>query len=241
MADPTSSLGLTRAVLDRLQPVAEPTPPPPAVVDFQDRFRALPQELQDHVVSFLWGRDPLPMHCTRLLPQEHWGQLLADGRTLSFLWDLDADMVGSYLRRRCVDGEDRMGKGKNNNDNKRECVAENENRGSGGVEVELDFEHLVRMLSQPASRGPRDADESGLNGEYDGEREAEPYDGLPDGLRNRRRIWQLVEEMFVGDVLPVARRRGWAPPPPPPTMPRYWHEDGRPAHPVIRVLGIMED
>lgn len=64
------------------------------------------------------------------------------------------------------------------------------------------------------------------------------YDRLrvPNGLRNRRRIWQLVEGMFVGDVLPVARGGR-----PQPTMPKYWDEDGEPVYPILRVPSIVDD
>lgn len=82
----------------------------------------------------------------------------------------------------------------------------------------LDWEGLVRKLSLKPSLGNKD------------------YWTLdiPGGLRNRRRIWQLVEEMYVGDQLrapssapPDGRRL--------PTMPKYWDEDGEPLHPVTRM------
>lgn len=66
-----------------------------------------------------------------------------------------------------------------------------------------------------------------------------PNMAIPDGLRNRRRIWQLVEEMYVGDVLPV--RRSWIDSKQIPTMPRYWDEYGDPVYPVIRVMGLQEE
>ena len=227
MTDPGSSPGLTPAVLNYLRPTAERGPAlTPAIVDFQNRFSALPRELRDHIVSFLRSRDPLPARCTRLISQEHWRQILADGCTLPFLWDLDADTVDYYRRYRTSDSEDA------GNEGVTAFVPPTTPR--VGEEVELDFEHLVRTLSQPAHATG--------NGHYgDTEPESVPYEGLPDGLRNRRRIWQLVEEMFVGDVLPVARRRGWAAVMGAPTMPRYWHEDGRPAYPVIRILGLVEE
>ncbi|KAI1841191.1 hypothetical protein JX265_013149 [Neoarthrinium moseri] len=61
---------------------------------------------------------------------------------------------------------------------------------------------------------------------------------LPDGLRNRRRIWQLVEEMFVGDVRPA--RRSWINSTHVPSMPRYWDEYGEPVYPVERIAAIPE-
>ncbi|KAH8668924.1 hypothetical protein BX600DRAFT_265378 [Xylariales sp. PMI_506] len=62
---------------------------------------------------------------------------------------------------------------------------------------------------------------------------------LPKGLRNRRRIWQLMEEMYVGDVVPVMR--SWVNSKQLPTMPRYWDEYGEPAFPVVRIEGVRED
>lgn len=62
---------------------------------------------------------------------------------------------------------------------------------------------------------------------------------VSNGLRNRRRIWQLVEEMYVGDLLPVART--WIDSKRPPTMPLYWDEYGEALFPVLRVTGVMAD
>ena len=50
---------------------------------------------------------------------------------------------------------------------------------------EWKWEGLVRKLSQTALHKPRMI-----------------IDNLPFGLRNRRRIWRIVEEMYVGDVAP---------------------------------------
>lgn len=50
---------------------------------------------------------------------------------------------------------------------------------------EWNWEGLVRKLSQTALHKPRMI-----------------FDDLPFGLRNRRRIWRIVDEMYVGDVAP---------------------------------------
>lgn len=78
-----------------------------------------------------------------------------------------------------------------------------------------DWEELVRKLSSRITH------------------EGEGYGGLEvaNGLHNRRRIWQLVEEMYVGDHVPPRPDRF----PKPPTMPRYWDKDGEPHHPVVSV------
>ncbi|KAK8021887.1 hypothetical protein PG990_007025 [Apiospora arundinis] len=51
-----------------------------------------------------------------------------------------------------------------------------------------------------------------------------------NGLRNRRRIWQLAEEMFVGDLLPLGGEGDSDV-----TVPRYWDEYGDRVYPVVRV------
>ncbi|KAK6863536.1 hypothetical protein PG995_000064 [Apiospora arundinis] len=59
------------------------------------------------------------------------------------------------------------------------------------------------------------------------------YIDLPhgsNGLRNRRRIWQLAEEMFVGDLLPLGGEGDSDV-----TVPRYWDEYGDRVYPVVRV------
>lgn len=164
------------------------------IQDFHKRFLALPQELQDHITSFLDTTTPLPNHLTRLLPGEYWRHILVYGRQLPFLWDLDVAAIEK-------------------------------------ADPNRDWEHLVRVLSLPFERC------------YDGSppilaRVYTYHDlNVSDRLRNRRRIWQLVEEMFVGDVLPVSKRP-WDPALSPPTMPRYWDEYGEPVYPIVRVPGI---
>ncbi|RYP46460.1 hypothetical protein DL768_007330 [Monosporascus sp. mg162] len=205
MSDPKYPTDSTNAIFNNLKPCALERQSP-ETNHFQQRFTALPQELQDHVFSFLETAEPLPGRCTRLLPQEHWKYMLVSGRHLPFLWDVDIAAVESY------------------------CTPADDNAGTAP-----DWELLVRSLSQRLVR--HGAQEQGVSIGL----EADYYSRgqVPNGLRNRRRIWQLVEEMFVGDVLPVARVRGLAPPPTPPMMPRYWDEDGEPVYPVVRVLGLV--
>ncbi|KAI1456221.1 hypothetical protein F4805DRAFT_232054 [Annulohypoxylon moriforme] len=89
-------------------------------------------------------------------------------------------------------------------------------RDHGGLEP--NWELLVRKLSQEAWC-VWDAESSSLK--------------VPNGLRNRRRIWQLVEEMYVGDLVSVKRvtliNSGHV------AVPRYWDERGESMHPVVRV------
>ncbi|KAI4593978.1 hypothetical protein KJ359_008766 [Pestalotiopsis sp. 9143b] len=104
-----------------------------------------------------------------------------------------------------------------------------------GKGAEINWELLVRKLSKGvwANWTHRET----LEADY--ELFCYPNLDVPNGLRNRRRIWQLIEEMFVGDVLPV--RRGWVNSKQLPTMPLYWDEYGDPVYPVVRVTGILEE
>ncbi|OTA65974.1 hypothetical protein K449DRAFT_431436 [Hypoxylon sp. EC38] len=76
---------------------------------------------------------------------------------------------------------------------------------------EPNWELLVRKLSQEAW-GIYDVEKSILK--------------IPNGLRNRRRIWKLVEEMYVGDLVPIARAVYLGAEPV--AVPRYWDEGGEP-------------
>lgn len=82
---------------------------------------------------------------------------------------------------------------------------------------ELNWEFLVRRLSQE-DWSIWDAESSSLK--------------VPNGLRNRRRVWQLVEEMYVGDLVPVQRTTQG-------TycvaVPRYWGRAGELVYPVMRI------
>ncbi|KAI0106366.1 hypothetical protein F4776DRAFT_646302 [Hypoxylon sp. NC0597] len=82
---------------------------------------------------------------------------------------------------------------------------------------EPNWELLVRKLSQEAW-GIYDAEKSMLK--------------VPNGLRNRRRIWKLVEEMYVGDLVPIAQASYLGIEPV--RVPRYWNEGGEQVYPVVR-------
>ncbi|KAI0165350.1 hypothetical protein GGR52DRAFT_558411 [Hypoxylon sp. FL1284] len=84
---------------------------------------------------------------------------------------------------------------------------------------EPNWELLVRRLSQEDWSGGDDTENSSLK--------------VPSGLRNRRRIWRLVEDMYVGDLMPVQRTAD--PCANPVTLKRYWDYNGRLASPVAQV------
>ncbi|ORY68197.1 uncharacterized protein BCR38DRAFT_334427, partial [Pseudomassariella vexata] len=175
----------------------------PDIQEFRGQFLALSYELRDKIVSFMGSPSGLSTHCTRWLPQEVWRDILLENKYLPFLWDLDHDMLFNHSKEAAQAG------------------------------INLDWELLVRKLSQGVEWSQRPQNGSG---ELEPMLECYPDLRIPNGLRNRRRIWQLVEEMFVGDVLPVARP--WTHGTQVPCMPRYWDEYGDPVYPVFRLAGL---
>ncbi|KAI0880461.1 uncharacterized protein GGS22DRAFT_174911 [Annulohypoxylon maeteangense] len=189
-AYPLNIPDMTTAVLENLRSLSPAVAAIPEAVSFQERFLALPPELQDHVCSFLVSRNGMSSTCNVLLPQWTWREVLLRGECLPFLQDVDIAVVRDF------------------------CLRWKRDNGSR----EPNWELLVRKLSQEAW-SIWDAESSSLK--------------VPNGLRNRRRIWQLVEEMYVGDLVPVKRvtlmNSGCV------SVPRYWDERGELMHPVVRV------
>ncbi|KAH6657994.1 hypothetical protein BKA67DRAFT_656226 [Truncatella angustata] len=204
VTNPTEVPQLTARIIANTK-VFEPQSANPSARDFGQLFLSLPQELRDRVISFMGCFEGLSTHCTGLLPQNTWLDILLDGRYLPFLWDLDTVAVEKFFDVKAKEG------------------------------VEMNWELLVRELSNGVWSTWRH------HNSLEAELEIFCYPNLivPNGLRNRRRIWQLIEEMYVGDVLPV--RRSWVNSKQIPTMPRYWDEYGDPAYPVVRVAGILEE
>ncbi|EKG10340.1 hypothetical protein MPH_12621 [Macrophomina phaseolina MS6] len=174
---------LTASILEKLKPAQAHLTP--STTAFRDRLGKLPQEMRDHIFSFMFSDHGFSSECTYLAPQAAWMNMLLDGHTIPFLWDLDREAV-------------------------EQKVAEGLSTG-----IEWDFELLVRELCQ----------------RRDG-KEGHCPSGMPAGLHNRRRIWGLLEDMYVGDYLPEA-----ACDPPVPgrarAVPRYWDEEGCSQHPLV--------
>ncbi|KAB2572189.1 hypothetical protein DBV05_g9170 [Lasiodiplodia theobromae] len=163
--------------------LAQMTPSRPPSLDgrqaeFRARFERLPQEMQDHILSFVFTEQHFPPDCTYLIPQGAWMNLLLQGQVVPYLWDLDRDEVEKK-------------------------VAEGRERG-----VEWDFELLVRRLCQARSMA-----------------DGAPLASMPAGLRNRQRVWKLVQDMYVGDFLPETPAAA--------AIPRYWDEDGNLQYPLV--------
>ncbi|KAI8627457.1 hypothetical protein F5Y19DRAFT_441359 [Xylariaceae sp. FL1651] len=184
-ADPMHVEDLTLDILNNLKDLPAPGPRSPRMIDFQDMFWLLPQELQDHVQSFLLD-ESLPVECTGLLPQHVWRDILFQGKCFPFLWDADYEAVEAF----CLDSE-RIGQLEN-----------------------LNWELFVRKLS---------------NEIWDIDNRHATTLKIPKGLRNRRRIWQLVADMYVCDVVPRQLSSIVV------AIPRYWDERGNPLYPVERI------
>lgn len=89
----------------------------------------------------------------------------------------------------------------------------------------LDCEDTIRQLMQPPSSQTGYWHSLG--------------DKVPDWLRSRRWRWELLDRMFVGDVLPEwhdwMQREAEAP-----AVPRYWDREGARVYPIERVTACDE-
>lgn len=158
--------------------------------NLQDKLAALPEEIFQQVLSHLRSFRNLPRSGTYTLPQHFWKNelTLAGKGLLPWLWDIDPDKIHSKANEPCP----------------------------GGEEFEWDWELLVRQLSRSVDGGIRHDVPEHVD-IYDCSRKEFTYEDdlwtftgyendmkhVPRGLQNRRRIWQLLEEMFVGDQLPL--------------------------------------
>ncbi|KAH9903919.1 hypothetical protein F4778DRAFT_72266 [Xylariomycetidae sp. FL2044] len=158
----------------------------------QTNLAALPDDVFNIILSHLRSFRDLPRRTTHALPQGFWtNELIQGGKgLLPWLWDINTEKVHSKSHEPCP----------------------------GGGELEWDWELLVRQLSRSVDGGIRPdipenmdvyslSDDTGVF-QYEERWTYRGYDNdlryVPRGLHTRRRIWQLLEEMFVGDQLPVA-------------------------------------
>lgn len=112
------------------------------------------------------------------------------GGILPWLWDIEPERVLAKAAQPCP--------GDSGSEwNWELLVRKLSRRVDGGTRPEL-FEFLDQYLEHITSRGMHDEDCWGYSGFYN------DLKYVPKGLHNRRRIWQLLGEMFVGDQLPQA-------------------------------------
>lgn len=147
----------------------------------------------------------LPRVSSRVLPQKIWKNTLKAGRRglLPWLWDIDPTLIDAKDAEICP----------------------------GGFDFEWDWELLVRQLSRGVDYGLRlDRPKRGelLVHQMATTGYHSDLSYVPPGLHNRRRIWQLVEEMFVGDALPYPGRASPDGPQPPQKecLPLCWSKSG---------------
>ncbi|KAF9773535.1 hypothetical protein IL306_008643 [Fusarium sp. DS 682] len=138
---------------------------------FTTRFNNLPKEIEDSIVSLV--RDAsMSLECTYLIPQPHWKETLL---RVPFLWDIEKSIVET----------------------------KEQEAASGGFE--WNWEKLVRQVmsevSVPEIKSEIDPDDEDCEDEIEN---AWSYQkaglNVPPGLTNRRRIWQIVTEMYPDDV-----------------------------------------
>ncbi|GKT50804.1 uncharacterized protein ColSpa_10985 [Colletotrichum spaethianum] len=155
----------------------------------------MPTEIMETIFEYM-GRD-LPRLSSRLVSQKIWKEHLKAAcrgvGLLPWLWDINTALVDAKDAELCP----------------------------GGPGFEWDWELLARQLSRGVDYGVRP----------DCPKDVYPYPAwfdspltwhmvctgshtdlahVPAGLHNRRRIWQLLEEMFVGDAIPwPARQHCW--------------------------------
>ncbi|KAK1856463.1 hypothetical protein CCHR01_00842 [Colletotrichum chrysophilum] len=173
--------GLTECLLKNLQQCR-------SKVDFasnhatrlMEGLAAMPIEVLGQICKSM-GPD-LPRVSSRVLSQNIWKNTLKAGRRglLPWLWDIDPALIDAKDCQSCP----------------------------GGPDFEWDWELLVRQLSRGVDYGLKsDRLERGrlvhqmVTTGYHSD-----LSDVPAGLHNRRRIWQLLEEMLVGDALPYPRR-----------------------------------
>ncbi|KAK8043890.1 hypothetical protein PG994_012728 [Apiospora phragmitis] len=202
LENPTTTPDLSIVLHDKLHYYVQPVEynaADPKTEAFRHRFLNLPLELRQHILDLLSSCDDLHLTRTRLLPREAWRNMLLGKRFLPFLHDLDEAAVLRYVQQY---GRKR--------------------------ETKIDWEQLVRILSRGAWVAKSKLDY--FCNQWD-PRQGYYYCGFPAsiGLCNRRRIWQVVEEMFVGDLLPYEGSGA--------SVPRYWDEYGERVYPVIRLSG----
>ncbi|OTA83742.1 hypothetical protein M434DRAFT_16621 [Hypoxylon sp. CO27-5] len=187
-SNPLEIENLTENILLNLQECRRDTQLSREAEAFKGRLSSLPVELADAICAEMSSPRDLPRIATYILPQRFWKNLLKSRSALPWLWDIDPALIDAKAAEPCP----------------------------GGSDFEWNWELLVRQLSRGVDFGIRTDVPPPPHFRFDRfhgtDRSVEWFrtctgysDDLahvPAGLHNRRRIWQLLEEMFVGDRLP---------------------------------------
>lgn len=187
---PLNIKDLTGCLLRNLQPCRSRVSFTAESSKLAEGLARMPTEIIEALFSHM-GRD-LPRTSSRVVAQKFWKEQLKSacrGRgLLPWLWDIDVTLVDAKDAEPCP----------------------------GGTDFEWDWELLVRHLTRGVDYGVRPGLPEDI---YPNPTEADPtwktactgyhtdLVHVPAGLHNRRRIWQLLEEMFVGDALPWPTKR----------------------------------
>lgn len=190
-ADPFNTENLTGNILQNLQQFCL-GPATISAIDhdraqtFRYRLESLPYDILHGIFDAMGSLRNLEVVTTSLMPQNMWKDLLKRAPTspdlLPWLWDLDIDLI----------------------------EAKDAEASSNGKE--WNWELLTRQLSQGVDFGILPDIAPDMNPDADWTESTMTCNGyhdffsnrVPVGLHNRRRIWQLLEEMFVGDQLPTS-------------------------------------
>ncbi|KAH7125071.1 hypothetical protein B0J13DRAFT_599002 [Dactylonectria estremocensis] len=169
---------LTSALMSNLERLE---PPAAGSDQFTNRFKNLPREIEDAIAVHL-SENGSSLECTHLIPQSFWKEAFLQ---IPFLWDVKMGFI-----------EDKE-----------------EEAASGGFE--WNWEKLTRqVLAEVPPAYAReekeywsdDDDEGGVEEDDWDEEEPTPWNysqvGLvvPPGFINRRRIWQILVDMYPNDV-----------------------------------------
>ncbi|KAI1805617.1 hypothetical protein F4811DRAFT_210825 [Daldinia bambusicola] len=199
LSNPVDIENITEILLLNLEPV-QTCALEDEYLSFQARLMALPEEIFQLILSHLRSLRDFPLKTNNVLPQHFWKNefMLREKGLLPWLWDINSDMIDAKANEPCP----------------------------GGQGFEWNWELLARKLSRGVDGGirldvPNDVQVFGFDYSWDGLDDQEGIwactgyhdimEHVPQGLHNRRRIWQLVEEMFVGDQLPITGEnvRAW--------------------------------
>ncbi|KAF6784880.1 hypothetical protein CSOJ01_15684 [Colletotrichum sojae] len=165
---------LTDCLLRNLQPCKSDISLSDEAARLSGSLGRMPPEIIDNILANM-GRE-LPRLSSRLLPQRLWKEQLQAGSKglLPWLWDIDPSLIDVKDAETCP----------------------------GGSEYEWDWELLVRQLSRGVDYGARPGLPDHVEPDYICTGYSTDLAHVPAGLHNRRRVWQLLEEMFVGDSIP---------------------------------------
>ncbi|KAI1654472.1 hypothetical protein F4813DRAFT_209910 [Daldinia decipiens] len=203
LSDPIKIDNITDTLLSNLEPVRRGVVEDEAH-NLRARLMALPEDIFQIILSHLRSFRDLPLKVNNILPQYIWKNefMLAGKGLLPWLWDIDTQKIDHKTNEPCP----------------------------GGQDFEWNWELLARKLTCSVDGGirldvPNNIDVFASSSRREGFKYHEDiwactgYHNIlghvPRGLHNRRRIWQLLEEIFVGDQLPIAgmkwRQRGYVP------------------------------